>query len=558
MISGNIATADGGGLYSCQGSILNNVIAGNRSGAAGGGLHECSGTIGNNTIVGNIASSRGGGLSRCTGTVCNNIIADNQAGLAGGLYGQADNYYNAFWNNTGGNFGGDAASGSGDAVLNPRFVTNGSWQDDVWVDGDYHLQSEVGHWDPESQRWIVDEVTSPCIDAGSRGGDWSAELWPHGQRINLGAYGGTAQASWSESEGGNVGDLNHNGFVGPDDLGVLAGQWLTTEVLLAEDLNRDGSVDIGDLVLLGQSWHAEPPAGSAPTPDPMTWATEPYGTGPYSMAMVATTAVSSDGTGVEYYFENARDASMNSGWLTLAEGEEPRWEISELDPYSTYWFHVKARNRGNLWETDWSQEISGSTLREDLSGPDPSPMTWEIEPYASTPSTIYMAATAATDDSGVEYQFTCTSNPEYTSQWQDDRVYEIADVPQGHYTFTVQARDKSIYQNKTVPSGSAMADLQPPSPDPMEWEIEPYEVKLGNDLQYGATMTAVEAEDEYADVEYFFQCVSESGFSSGWQTSPEYTVIMGRRGLKYRFRVKARDTSAGQNETGWSPTVTAE
>jgi hypothetical protein len=52
--------------------------------------------------------------------------------------------------------------------------------------------------------------------------------------------------------------------------------------------------------------------GTPPTPDPMTWVTEPYTTGPNSIAMVATTA--SDPNGVQYYFANLTDPNHDSGW----------------------------------------------------------------------------------------------------------------------------------------------------------------------------------------------------------------------------------------------------
>lgn len=558
VIVGNSVASDGAGLYGCQASIRNNVIAGNRAGGSGGGLFECPQTICNNTIVGNVASSRGAGLSRCAGTVCNNIIAYNEAAQAAGLYGVSSNTYNAFWANTGGNFGGDAVAGAGDVVAHPQFAVDGFWDNEVWIDGDYHLKSQAGRWDPEARQWVVDEVASPCIDGGSPASDFSAELWPHGQRVNLGAYGGTSQASWSLSVAGDRADLNGNGIVGPDDLAMLAEKWLTQEDLLAEDFNRNGAVDLSDFVILAQSWRREPPVARPPEPNPMNWATEPYGTGPYSMAMVAATATSTDGSGVEYYFENPLDTSMSSGWLTFEVGEEPQWEVSELSAHTTYWFWVKARNRGDLRETEWSARASGSTDREDVTAPEPNPMTWETEPYGSTPETIRMVATAASDTSGIEYLFECTSHPEYTSQWQDSRTYEIPSVPQGRYTFIVRARDKSVRQNTTIASQPGVADLQPPTPDPMEWDVEPYEVKLGNDLQYGATMMAAQASDPHDGVEYFFQCTTESAFSSGWQTSQEYTVLLGRRGQKHRFRVKARDTSTSYNQTEWSSEVVAQ
>ena len=63
--------------------------------------------------------------------------------------------------------------------------------------GDFHLKSEVGRWDPNSESWVIDDVTSPCIDAGDPNSDWTSEIWPHGERINIGAYGGTREAGMS-------------------------------------------------------------------------------------------------------------------------------------------------------------------------------------------------------------------------------------------------------------------------------------------------------------------------------------------------------------------------
>jgi parallel beta-helix repeat protein len=63
--------------------------------------------------------------------------------------------------------------------------------------GDFHLKSEAGRWDPNSESWIKDDVTSPCIDAGDPNSDWTSEVWPHGERINMGAYGGTQEAGMS-------------------------------------------------------------------------------------------------------------------------------------------------------------------------------------------------------------------------------------------------------------------------------------------------------------------------------------------------------------------------
>ena len=68
-----------------------------------------------------------------------------------------------------------------------------------WIEGDYHLQSQAGRWDPNSESWVLDTVTSPCIDAGDPDSPVGDEPEPNGGRINMGAYGGTPEASQSYS-----------------------------------------------------------------------------------------------------------------------------------------------------------------------------------------------------------------------------------------------------------------------------------------------------------------------------------------------------------------------
>jgi hypothetical protein len=75
------------------------------------------------------------------------------------------------------------------------FVQPGYWQNTDWIAGDYHLLSTDGRWSPQIQAWINDTATSPCINAGDPASDIGTEQQPHGSLINLGAYGGTAQAS---------------------------------------------------------------------------------------------------------------------------------------------------------------------------------------------------------------------------------------------------------------------------------------------------------------------------------------------------------------------------
>ncbi len=101
--------------------------------------------------------------------------------------------------------------GEGNIDADPRFAAPGRWVDTdnpevtvtpsysnaVWVEGDCHLKSEIGRWDPAGRGWVRDDVTSPCIDAGDPHSPVGDEPEPNGGRVNMGAYGGTTEASKS-------------------------------------------------------------------------------------------------------------------------------------------------------------------------------------------------------------------------------------------------------------------------------------------------------------------------------------------------------------------------
>ena len=121
--------------------------------------------------------------------------------------------------------------------------------------GDFHVLSQYGRWNPAGETWVIDGSTSPCIDAGDPADtDWAEELWPHGKRINAGAYGGTPQASMSPSALGNVCDINDDGNVNLPDVMMVADQWLEASLLIPENTNHSGSVDYSDFNLCSQNW----------------------------------------------------------------------------------------------------------------------------------------------------------------------------------------------------------------------------------------------------------------------------------------------------------------
>jgi len=180
---------DGGGMFNDGGSptLRHCLFISNAAGRNGGAMHnrEMSNPIMLNcTFSENQSGSEGGGIhiQDANATLTNCILWANSSD-------QINGDANVSYSNVEGGFAGD-----GNINTDPLFADANN--------GDYHLKSETGRWDPNSESWIKDDLTSPCIDAGDPNSDWSGETWPHGGRINMGAYGGTRQASMSpETEG---------------------------------------------------------------------------------------------------------------------------------------------------------------------------------------------------------------------------------------------------------------------------------------------------------------------------------------------------------------------
>jgi len=133
--------------------------------------------------------------------ITNVTIVNNLYGVMAFAGSEPDILNSIFWNNTHGDMHQCQASFScyqgasedqGNIDADPLFADAGG--------GDFHLRSQWGRYLPGQDMWILDEMISPCIDGGDPNADYFFEPEPNGDRINMGAYGGTAYASMSESQ----------------------------------------------------------------------------------------------------------------------------------------------------------------------------------------------------------------------------------------------------------------------------------------------------------------------------------------------------------------------
>ena len=249
VITNNSAIGTGGAIFSDLSTLtlFNNIITGNeasdepRGMGRGGGIYSgrSSVTIINNTISGNRAYWQGtlveGGGIQISGSVnlliVNSILWSNEPDE---IHYRGEPKVEAAYCDIQGGW-----PGEGNIDADPCFAEPGYWDpngtaydvdDDFWVEGDYHLKSQAGRWDPNIQAWVQDDVTSPCIDAGDMASPIGFEPFPNGGIINMGAYGGTAEASKSY-------------FDEP-----------VCETIVAGDINGDCIIDFKDFCLLGLHW----------------------------------------------------------------------------------------------------------------------------------------------------------------------------------------------------------------------------------------------------------------------------------------------------------------
>jgi hypothetical protein len=184
-----------GGICCLQSNpmIQNCLIIGNRSRSlqgSGGAVYSMDSkpSLVNCTIYGNHGGANGAGIYSVNSDVVllNSILYDNTpeeivfdgnapivdyTDIAGGYLG------------------------TGNLDIDPQFILPGFWEHTsnpgmtahpensyaVWTTGDYHLKKG-----------------SPCIDAGDPGSAFDSEPEPNGGIINMGAYGGTNQATTSQ------------------------------------------------------------------------------------------------------------------------------------------------------------------------------------------------------------------------------------------------------------------------------------------------------------------------------------------------------------------------
>jgi len=247
------AELGGGGMYNqyCNVELANCSFSGNvvseRWGIAGGGILNIDGgdiKLTNCTFAANWAPN-GRAIACYSKETANpsNVEISNCILWDGGdeIWNENESAITVAYSNVQGGWSADSGE-SGNIAADPCFAEDGYWEtppdfndywwhrNTSWVDGDCHLKSQAGRWDASEGRWMIDDVTSPCIDAGAPMSPIGLEPFPNGGIINMGVFGGTAEGSKSyfgKPACGTIvaGDVNGDCVIDFKDFGLMALHW---------------------------------------------------------------------------------------------------------------------------------------------------------------------------------------------------------------------------------------------------------------------------------------------------------------------------------------------
>ena len=245
----NNADYHGGGIYNTGDSALKNCLfSNNTAGGHGGGMYnsDSNATLINCTFSNNFSDSGSviyNTFSNLTLTNC--ILWDMDNAVQGGweitleLFSTLNINYCDVLNGYDGDGTESVYYGPGNIGEDPLFVNDDNPDPNL---RDYHLA-----WN------------SQCIDEGNPGSPLGDEPlsgpFPFDNlRINMGAYGGTNEATIGYSDWALLSDMTNDGICDNDDLAYFVDLWLDAGEELYADFNRDEKIDFADFALLANDW----------------------------------------------------------------------------------------------------------------------------------------------------------------------------------------------------------------------------------------------------------------------------------------------------------------
>ncbi len=463
--------------------------------------------------------------------------------------------------------GSDSDSGYGIAVdASGHIYGTGTTSSVAWTSGGFDPTYNGGSADAFVMRIDDPDLTPPTIGSFSVS-PTSVEL------------GGTFTISYTVSDSGGVG-LNRVELWRTNDLGAWPAQAEETKSVSGDGPVSDSFLDApssaadwwyglhvydaaGNLTTETTPIHVVVTPALPPSPDPSTWATAPYATGPNSIRMVAT--IATDPSGVEYYF---REISGNPGATDSGWQDSNVYEDTGLVPGTTYTYQVRTRDRSiNHNETQPTDPASATT---DADTTPPVISSFAVSPTVVTVGGSFRFTYTVSDSGGSGLNSVELWRTDNVNAWPSQPVATnsasgngpvtgyITDYPPsaGNWCYGMYVVDAA--GNRTAVTEPLYVVVNPPdttapSPNPSIWATVPHGTG-----PHSISMTATAADDP-SGVEYYFDEMSGNpgATDSGWQASNVYEDTGLSPGMLYIYEVKTRDKSTNHNEGAYSASASA-
>ena len=169
------------------------------------------------------------------------------------------------------------------------------------------------------------------------------------------------------------------------------------------------------------------------------------------------------------------------------------------------------------------------TIAKDTTPPQPNPIAWSKNPYATSSTTISMTAKIAKDPSGVEYYFHNMTISGHDSGWQTSRTYTDTGLKPGKtYEYEVKTRDMSPSHNKGKYSLPRLAKtLSAATHGTMTKSVETGAILNKDALQTAAAspaLTTSQAANDAALAQPFLSSSASASSPAAGIASPAYSV----------------------------------
>ena len=191
---------------------------------------------------------------------------------------------------------------------------------------------------------------------------------------------------------------------------------------------------------------------TAPTPNPMTWSTEPYETSTSSISMVAT-AASDASSPVEYEFDFTSSPTGGSGGSDRSWNTSRTYTDSGLQANHQYGYRVRARDSAPSQNTTNYSPVSYEYTEANPPG---------SAAFSNVTRTSIQANwTANGNPGGTEYY--CENTTLGTnSRWITETYWNSTGLSSATpYTFQVKARNGDLVPTGTISLGSQMTHYEP-------------------------------------------------------------------------------------------------